>query len=98
MAKKNKKDTVDTTHGKIRFETIGDEMANSIKNNKTVVVEDKVEPKTITNVYNPNFSSIDDTIEEIKKESRKQGVDHYSCNNIYIILQDALKKVKLAGK
>ena len=42
MAKKNKKDTVDTTHGKIRFETIGDEMANSIKNNKTVVVEDKV--------------------------------------------------------
>lgn len=99
MAKKNKKDTVDTTHGKIRLDTsIADEMVSEMKDNKTVVVEDKVEPKTITNVYNPNFSSIDDTIEEIKKESRKQGVDHYSCNNIYIILQDALKKVKLAGK
>jgi len=97
MAKKIKKDTVDTA-GKIRLESIADEVVDSIKKNKRVVVEDKVEPKTITNVYNPNFSTIDDTIEEIKKESRKQGVNHYSCNNIYIILQDALKKVKLAGK
>ena len=97
MAKKIKKDTVDTA-GKIRLESIADEVVDSIKKNKRVVVEDKVEPKKITNVYNPNFSTIDDTIEEIKKESRKQGVNHYSCNNIYIILQDALKKVKLAGK
>ena len=37
------------------------------------------------------------TVEEIKKSIRKNGVDHYSCNNIYIILQDALKKVTLSG-
>ena len=35
--------------------------------------------------------------QEIKKSIRKNGVDHYSCNNIYIILQDALKKVTLSG-
>lgn len=53
--------------------------------------------KYITNVFNPNFKLIDDTIEGIKKSVRKNGVDHYSCNNIYIILQDALKRVELSG-
>lgn len=100
MAKKVKKDFVDTTHGKVGVYSTGTkvEIVKDEPKKKSVVVKDKVEPKTVTNVYNPNFSTIDDTIEDIKKESRKQGVDHYSCNNIYIILQDALKKVKLAGK
>ena len=60
-------------------------------------VAPKVAPKPkITNVYNADFSVIDDTIEEIKKQTRKVGTNHYTCNNIYIILQDALKKVILA--
>ena len=71
---------------------------------KTVKVETpKVAPKItqtpkITNVYNPNFSVIDNTIEEIKKQVRKVGKSEYACNNIYIILEDALKKVVLAYK
>ena len=44
-----------------------------------------------------DFNEIDDTIEELKKEARKQGTSGYACNNIYLILQDALKKVALAG-
>jgi len=55
-----------------------------------------VETPRITNVYSADFSIIDDTIEEIKKQTRKVGTGEYACNNIYIILQDALKKVILA--
>jgi len=63
----------------------------------------KVAPKItqtpkITNVYNANFSVIDNTVEEIKKQTRKVGKSEYACNNIYIILEDALKKVILAYK
>ena len=55
-----------------------------------------VEIPRITNVYSANFSVIDNTIEEIKKQTRKVGTSEYACNNIYILLQDALKKVILA--
>jgi len=66
-----------------------------------VVEIPKVAPKVaptpkITNVYNADFSIIDDTIEEIKKHTRNVGKSEYACNNIFIILQDALKKVILA--
>ena len=61
----------------------------------------KVAPKVtptprISSVYSADFSIIDNTIEEIKKQSRKVGKSEYACNNIFIILQDALKKVILA--
>jgi|TARA_R110002012_G_scaffold322062_1_gene554390 2-phosphoglycerate kinase len=49
-----------------------------------------------TNVYNANFSEIDECLDEIKKECRKHGVNDYACNNIQIILDDTLKRVKLS--
>ena len=55
-----------------------------------------VEIPRITNVYSADFSIIDNTIEEIKKQTRKVGTSYYACNNIYLILEDALKKVILA--
>ena len=62
-------------------------------------VAPKVAPKLIIpNVYSADFSVIDNTIEEIKKQTRKVGKSEYACNNIYIILEDALKKVILAYK
>ena len=66
-----------------------------------VQVKEDVKPKAapkpkITNVYSADFSVIDDTIEEIKKQTRKQGVSAYACNNIYIFLQDTLKRIQLA--
>ena len=67
-----------------------------VKEKTTARVETQT-PK-ITNVYNPNFSVIDNTVEEIKKQTRKVGKSEYACNNIYIILEDALKKVILAYK
>jgi len=63
---------------------------------KVSVKSKVVEIPRITNVYSADFSIIDDTIEEIKKQTRKVGTGEYACNNIYIILQDALKKVILA--
>lgn len=89
MAKKSKetKETVSTPFGRVPL----------TKKEKKIVKQVADNVKTINNVYSADFSSIDDTIEEIKKEVRKQGIDYYSCNNIYIILQDALKKVKLAA-
>ena len=41
---------------------------------------------------------IDNTIDEIKKISRKVCTNDYAANNVYIMLQDALKKVTLADK
>ncbi len=54
--------------------------------------------KTISNVYSADYALIDNTIEEIKKVSRGVSVTEYSTNNVYLILQDALKKVRLAEK
>ncbi len=52
----------------------------------------------ITDVYNADYSLIDETIDNIKKTSRSICVDIYSSNNVYLILQEALKKVTLADK
>ncbi len=84
---KNPHDKIDTPFGKVPLS----------KEEKKIVKQVADNVKTIPNVYSADFSVIDDTIEQIKKQSRKQGVDNYSCNNIYIILQDALKKVERAG-
>ena len=51
-----------------------------------------------TNVYSADYSLIDNSIEEIKRASRKVSTNSYSTNNVYIILQDALKKVLNAEK
>ena len=83
---KEVKETVNTPFGQV-----------PVSKKEVKVIADNVNTTVISNVYTPNYKLIDDTIEEIKKESRKNGCDHYSCNNIYIILQDALKKVKLAA-
>jgi enhancing lycopene biosynthesis protein 2 len=86
---KNPHEKVDTPFGKVPL---------SKKEKKIVkTVADNLKTEVIANAYTPNFKLIDDTVEEIKKSVRKNGVDHYSCNNIYIILQDALKKVNLSG-
>jgi len=52
--------------------------------------------KRAGSVYSADYKLIDDTIEDIKKMSRKVSTNDYAANNIYIILQDALKKVRLA--
>lgn len=65
---------------------------------KVSVKSKVVEIPRITNVYSANFSVIDNTIEEIKKQTRKVGTSEYACNNIYILLEDALKKIILAYK
>ena len=59
------------------------------------IVEEKKKP---TNVYSADYKLIDDTIEEIKKASRKVSTTIYATNNVYLLLQDALKKVILAEK
>ena len=59
-------------------------------------IDEQIEGVRIENVYDPSYKLIDDTIEEIKKVSRKVCTNDYSANNVYILLQDALKKVSLA--
>ena len=54
--------------------------------------------KRAGSVYTANFKLIDDTIEEIKKASRKVSTNDYSANNVYLFLQDALKRVLKAEK
>ena len=52
--------------------------------------------KEAKNVYSADYKLIDDTIENIKKECRKVCTSDYAANNVYIILQLALKKVTQA--
>ena len=54
--------------------------------------------KRAGSVYSANYKTIDETIEDIKKMSRKVSTSDYSANNVYLILQDALKKITLAEK
>ena len=80
---------------------MADKKKTEIKEKTTAKVSVKakvVEIPRITNVYSADFSIIDDTIEEIKKQTRKVGTSHYASNNIYLILEDALKKIILAYK
>jgi len=66
------------------------------------IEEKKITAKVVetkpTNVYSADYKLIDDTIEEIKKASRKVSTNDYATNNVYILLQDVLKKVVLAEK
>ena len=54
--------------------------------------------KRAGSVYSANYKTIDETIDDIKKMSRKVSTSDYSANNVYLILQDALKKITLAEK
>ena len=54
--------------------------------------------KRAGNVYSADYGLIDETIDDIKKMSRKVSTGDYSANNVYLILQDALKKITLAEK
>ena len=44
-------------------------------------------------MYAADYSLIDETIVDIKKMSRKVSTSDYAANNVYLILQDALKKI-----
>ena len=62
------------------------------------IEEVKAKIVNIPNVYHPNYKLIDDTIEEIKKQSRKVCTNDYATNNVYIFLQNVLKKIVSAEK
>ena len=60
-------------------------------------VKENIE-KRAGSVYTASYKLIDDTIDDIKKMSRKVSTSDYSANNVYLLLQDALKKITLAEK
>ena len=66
--------------------------------NKKVTKDYNDTIKRAGSVYSANFKVIDDTIEDIKKATRKVSTNDYSANNVYIFLQNALKKILDAEK
>ena len=66
--------------------------------NKKVTKDYNDTIKRAGSVYSANFKVIDDTLEDIKKASRKVSTNDYSANNVYLFLQDALKRVLKAEK
>ena len=100
MAKKSKVKFVDKIDEQIK-EVKKKKPASQWYDKATVKVklgEVDVYVKKPTSVYNPDYALIDETIEDIKKSSRKVCTLDYATNNVYVILQDALKKVRLAEK
>tara|TARA_Y100001951_G_C11040485_1_gene129949 strand:- start:45 stop:311 length:267 start_codon:yes stop_codon:yes gene_type:complete len=61
-------------------------------------IDEQIEGVRIENVYDPSYKLIDDTIEEIKKTSRKVCSNDYATNNVYLFLQNCLKRIILAEK
>jgi len=90
---KEKSDVVVQRHG-ITYKV--DEATE--KFNKKVTKEYNDTIKRAGSVYTANFKVIDDTIEDIKKATRKVSTNDYSANNVYIFLQNALKKILDAEK
>ena len=71
------------------------------KKESKIRFEDKIDEqiaKKSKSVYNADYKLIDDTIELIKKTSRKVSTDDYAANNVYLFLQDCLKKIRLAER
>ena len=88
-----KKDSVKVKDGEVRVFKKKEEAEKIHQEQVKRVLEEK---KIITNVYSADFSVIDKCIEEIKKEVRKHGVNSYACNNIYLALEETLKKIRLS--
>ena len=64
---------------------------------KRVVKSKKIKLTNGTvNVYKAEFSEIDQLLDDIRKECRKNGLSDYACTNIRNLLDDTLKKVKLS--
>ena len=61
-------------------------------------IDEQIAAKKAKNVYSADYKLIDDTIETIKKESRKVCTSDYAANNVYVFLQDCMKKIRLAEK
>jgi len=90
-----KKEIVKHQHKEITKATVQVKAVPTTEN-KLEVKAKIVEVKKPSNVYSADYKLIDDTIEEIKKSCRKVCTSDYAANNVYIILQLALKKVTLA--
>ena len=93
------KKKIDLQHKKVETTEIV-KATVQVKDNK-VDVYTKAYNDTIKragSVYSANYKTIDETIDDIKKMSRKVSTSDYSANNVYLILQDALKKITLAEK
>ena len=91
------KKKIDLQHKKVETTEIV-KATVQVKDNK-VDVYTKAYNDTIKragSVYTASYNLIDETIDDIKKMSRKVSTGDYSANNVYLILQDALKKVRLA--
>ena len=58
----------------------------------------EVKVKKAGNVYSADFKTIDDTIEDIKRASRKVSTNDYAANNVYLFLQNCLKRILAAEK
>ena len=59
---------------------------------------EEVKVKKAGNVYSADYKTIDDTIEDIKKASRKVSTNDYAANNVYLFLQNCLKRILAAEK
>jgi hypothetical protein len=83
--------------GKVHSHVGGDKKHTHETTKATVKVKTTVED-AVKLTYKADYTLIDRTIDDIKKVTRTVSVNDYATNNVYLILQDALKKVVLAEK
>ncbi len=67
-----------------------------VKEKKEIKIKKVKIASGTVNVYKAEFGEIDKCLDEIRKECRTHGLTNYSCNNIKIILEETLKRIKLS--
>jgi hypothetical protein len=67
-----------------------------VKDKKEIKIKKVKIASGTVNVYKAEFSEIDQLLDDIRKECRKNGLNDYACTNIRNLLDETLKKVRLS--
>jgi len=67
-----------------------------VKDKKEIKIKKVKIASGTVNVYKAEFNEIDQLLDEIRKECRKNGLNDYACTNIRNLLDETLKKVRLS--
>jgi|TARA_R100000781_G_scaffold51058_1_gene33696 hypothetical protein len=69
------------------------------KKKKNKDLAEEIEKAVVKPINKPdNYKLVADSLKELEELVPEKCVDHYSCSNGFVILQNAIKQIKLAGQ
>ncbi len=69
------------------------------KKKKNKDLAEEIEKAVVKPINKPdNYKLVADSLKELEELVPEKCVDHYSCSNGFVIIQNAIKQIKLAGQ